>query len=55
MHLAALPGIPGLEKLLKGQGSFPVEEAFAARILTLPTHNGVRRGDVARIRKVLAS
>ena len=55
MYPVALPGIPGLERLLEGQGPFPVADAFAARILTLPTHNGVRRGDVAKIRKVLAS
>ena len=53
MYPVALPGIPGLERLLEGQGPFPVAEAFATRILTLPTHNGVRRRDVAKICQVL--
>ena len=53
MYPAALPGIPGLERLLEGQGPFPAAEVFATRILTLPTHNGVRRGDVAKICQVL--
>ena len=55
MYPVALPRICGLERLLEGQGPFPAAEAFAARVLTLPTHNGVRRGDVAKIRQVLGS
>jgi dTDP-4-amino-4,6-dideoxygalactose transaminase len=55
MYPAALPGIPGLEALLAGQGPFPVAEAFAARILTLPTHRLVGLKDIANIRRVLNS
>jgi dTDP-4-amino-4,6-dideoxygalactose transaminase len=39
--------------VLAGQGPFPAAEAFATRILTLPTHTGVRRGDVAKMCRVL--
>ena len=53
MYPVALPRIPGLERLLDGQGPFPAAEAFAARILTLPTHNGVRHADVVKIRTIL--
>lgn len=46
MYPAILPTIPGLETLLAGQGPFPVAEQFAARLLTLPTHAGVRGEDI---------
>ncbi len=39
MYPAVLPGIPGLEVLLSGQGPFPAAEAFAACILMLPAHS----------------
>lgn len=55
MYPVALPGISGLERLLVGQGPFPAAEAFAARILTLPTHNRVSRGDVAKVHQVIGS
>ena len=54
MYPAALPGIVGLEALLAGQGPFPRAAAFAARILTLPTHQHVRRGDIEKMHQVLA-
>ncbi len=53
MYPATLPDIPGLEELLEGQGPYPAAEAFAASILTLPAHNRVGRGDIARIRRVM--
>jgi hypothetical protein len=55
MYPAVLPGIPGLETVLAGQGPIPMAEAFAARILTLPTHQRVSREDIARMRGVLCS
>ena len=55
MYPATLPAIPGLQKLLAGQGPFPVAEMFAANILTLPTHGGVRVRDIAKMRKLLES
>ena len=54
-NLATLPGIPGLEGALAEPGPFPSAEAFAARILTLPTHNRVANGDIAEIRQVINS
>ncbi len=53
MYPAALPGIPGLETVLAGHGPFPMAEAFAARILTLPTHQRVGREDIARMHRAL--
>ena len=55
MYPAALPGIAGLEALLAGQGAFPAAEAFAASILTLPTHSRVGSKDIANIRRILCS
>jgi dTDP-4-amino-4,6-dideoxygalactose transaminase len=55
MYPAALPGIPGLETVLAGQGPIPMAEAFAARILTLPTHQRVSREAIGRMRRVLCS
>ena len=55
MYPAALPGISGLEELLAGQGPFPAAEGFATRILTLPTHTGVRQADIAKMRRVLGA
>jgi len=48
-----LPEVEGLEELLAGAGPFPVAREFAARLLTLPTHDGVRATDVGAIRRVL--
>ena len=53
MYPVALPGILGLETVLAGQGPFPMAEAFAARILTLPTHQRVGREAIGRMRRVL--
>ena len=55
MYPSALSGMPGLETILSGQTSFPAAEAFAARILTLPTHMHVRIKDVESIRQVLSN
>ncbi len=55
MYPATLPGISGLKELLEGQGPFPEAEVFAAGILTLPTHNRVGSGDIAEIRRVIAT
>jgi len=55
MYPTTLPRLPGLEALLAGQGPFPVAEAFAACILTLPTHRLVGSKDLANIRRVLSS
>jgi hypothetical protein len=53
LYPSSLPGLPGLENLLQDQGSYPVAEAFAGRILTLPTHDGVRNADINKIRDIL--
>jgi dTDP-4-amino-4,6-dideoxygalactose transaminase len=55
LYPASLPRIPGLEGLLRGQGDFPAAESFAGRILTLPTHEGVRNTDLSKIRQILAT
>ena len=55
MYPATLPGISGLEMLLSDQGPFNAAEAFAARILTLPTHRWVSADDIAIIRRTLDS
>ena len=49
MYPAALPGVLGLQSLLCDQGSFPAAEAFAARILTLPTHRHVGFEDIVKL------
>jgi len=55
LYPSSLTGIHGLEKLLQGQGSFPAADAFARHILTLPTHEGVRKADVGRMREILVA
>ena len=55
MYPAALPGILGLQSFLSDQGPFPAAEAFAARILTLPTHRRVGLMDMTNIRRNLSS
>ena len=49
MYPSSLPNIPGLEDLLHVQGTFPVAEEFARCILTLPTHNRLRKPDIKKI------
>ena len=53
MYPSTLPGIAGLETLLHDKGEFPEAEAFAARILTLPTHMGVRQADIRKMARLL--
>ncbi len=53
LYPAILPGIPGLQELPGGQRAFPRAEAFAKRILTLPTHVGVRHKDISRMQGIL--
>jgi len=55
LYPSSLPRIRGLENLLQGQGDFPAADAFARRILTLPTHDRVRKADVGRIREILVA
>ena len=55
MYPAALPGVSGVPALFEGQGSFPMAESFARRIITLPTHSGVSTKDIAHIRQILTS
>ena len=55
MYPAILPTISGLDTLLAGQGPFPSAEQFAARLLTLPTHAGVRREDIQTMAAILGS
>jgi dTDP-4-amino-4,6-dideoxygalactose transaminase len=52
MYPSALPAVSGLETLLHDQGAFPVAEAFAARLLTLPTHAGVGQRDIAKMQRL---
>ena len=53
LYPSSLPRIHGLEHLLQGQGDFPAADAFARRMLTLPTHEGVRKADIGKIRAIL--
>ena len=53
LYPSSLPRILGLESLLQGQGDFPAANAFARRMLTLPTHEGVRNADIVKIREIL--
>ena len=55
LYPSSLQRIPGLKDLLGGQGNFPSAEAFAGRILTLPTHERVRHADIRGIREILVS
>ena len=55
MYPGILPTISGLDTLLAGQGSFPAAEKFAARLLTLPTHAGVRRDDIEAMSVIMGS
>jgi dTDP-4-amino-4,6-dideoxygalactose transaminase len=55
LYPSSMPRIHGLDNLLQGQGNFPVADAFARRILTLPTHEGVCKADVCRIREILVA
>jgi hypothetical protein len=54
MYPRVLNEIPGLEELLEHQGDYPQARSFAERILTLPTHNGIRERDLAGIRHILS-
>ena len=53
LYPSSLPRIPDLEGLMGDQGDFPAADAFAGRILTLPTHNRVRDADIRKIREIL--
>ena len=55
MYPGILPIIPGLDTVLAGQGPFPAAEQFAARLLTLPAHAGVRRGDIQTVAAIMRS
>lgn len=55
MYPAPLPEIPGLERLLSGQGPFPEAAAFSAGLITLPTHEGVSGAALARMAEILAT
>jgi dTDP-4-amino-4,6-dideoxygalactose transaminase len=55
LYPSSLPRIHGLENLLQDQVDFPAADAFARRLLTLPTHEGVRNADIAKIREILVA
>ena len=55
LYPTSLPRIPGLKDLLDGQGNFQSAEAFARRMLTLPTHDRVRHADIRKIREILVA
>lgn len=55
MYPSVLPEISGLELLLSSQRAFPAAASFAERLLTLPTHQGVGRADIAKMSQVLCS
>jgi len=55
LYPSSLPRIHGLENLLQSQGDFPAADAFARRILTLPTHEGVRIADIGKMREILVA
>ena len=49
MYPTILPDLPGLSSLLAGQGEFPHAARFASRIMTLPTHAGVKSVHISKI------
>lgn len=53
MYELPMPEIPGVAPHLRRNGGYPNAESFAKRLLTLPTHSGVRYEHVIRIRTVL--
>lgn len=53
MYPVSLKHIAGVAAHLHRCGEYPNADAFAARILTLPTHSGVRRRDVLRAKRIL--
>lgn len=54
MYPDSLPKIPGLNHLLDDRAYFPNAEDFASRVLTLPTHAGVRDKDIEKIKTILS-
>jgi dTDP-4-amino-4,6-dideoxygalactose transaminase len=55
LYPSSLPGIQGLEELVGDQGDFPAAEAFAGRMLTIPTHDRVSGSDIQKIRELLVA
>jgi dTDP-4-amino-4,6-dideoxygalactose transaminase len=54
LYPTSLPSIPGLGARMGSQGNYPAAEAFAGRMLTLPTHDRVRDADIRKIREILS-
>lgn len=53
LYRTVLPQIAGLEQRLADAGPFPVAQDFAARLLTLPTHEDVTATDVVAMGRCL--
>jgi dTDP-4-amino-4,6-dideoxygalactose transaminase len=53
MYGATLPHVSGLEEMLATQGAFPNAEAFSRKLITLPTHSGVKPSHVRAIGHIL--
>jgi len=54
MYPASLPEIGGLTQLFAGR-EYPQARAFASKLITLPTHSGVRAKDIEKMAAVLES
>lgn len=54
LYPAPLPGLPGMAAAIGHGGDYRNAAAFAARLITLPTHEGVRASDVDRMQRILA-
>lgn len=48
-----LPQVPGVGEHLAEEGEFPAAQAFAARLMTLPNHDGVRRRHLTKLARLL--
>jgi dTDP-4-amino-4,6-dideoxygalactose transaminase len=55
MYPSSLPNIMGLEHILGNKRAFPHAEAFASRLITLPTHANVSDKDIDKMQRILES
>lgn len=55
MYPSTLPQIEGLDPVLDSSLQYPNAAEFSVNFMTLPTHAGVRTGDISKIRDILAS
>jgi dTDP-4-amino-4,6-dideoxygalactose transaminase len=55
MYKCAMNDIPGIERILIGQGEFTEAREFSKCIITLPIHNGITFENICNIKKTLLS